>query len=78
MGKFGVYAQLAFTNKHSNRLKTKTCLGYGSFRGVSWCEALEYRVKDYSFYLGVNNLQAIVVPTKTSNYGLSVGLFKQM
>jgi hypothetical protein len=78
MGKFGVYAQLAFINKHSNRLKTKTCLGYGNFREFSWCEALEYRVKDYSFYLGVNNLQAIVVPTKTSNYGLSVGLFKQM
>ena len=78
MGKFGVYAQLAFINKHNNRLKTKTCFGYGNFRGFTWCEALEYRVKQYSFYLGVNNLQAIVVPTKTSNYGLSVGLFKQL
>ena len=77
-GKFGMYAQAALLKAHNNNLKTKTSLGYGNFRGFVWGEFVEYRANKYSFCLGVNNLHAIVVPTKTQSYGLSVGLFKEL
>ena len=77
-GKFGMNAQAALLKSHNNNLKTKTGFGYGNFSGFTWSESLEYRVNRYSFYLGVNNLQALFIPTKTNNYGLSLGLFKQL
>ena len=78
VGKFGMYAQAALLGTHNNNLKTKTSFGYGNFRGFTWSESVECRVKKYSFYLGVNNIHALFVPTKSTNYGLSVGLFKQL
>lgn len=78
VGKLGMYAQVAFLGTHNNKLKTKTSFGYGNFRGFAWSESVECRVKKYSFYLGVNNPHALLVPTKSKNYGLSVGLFKQL
>lgn len=78
LGRFGIYTQAALLKTHKNKLKTKTSFGYGNFRGFTWSESVEYRVNKYSFYLGVNNLQALFVPTKSKNYGLSLGLFKQL
>jgi hypothetical protein len=78
LGKYGVTAQVAYYRRFGSSLKTKTVFGYGNFIGLTWSEAIEYRREKYSFFLEINNLQAAAIPSKTRNYGLSVGLFKQL
>jgi hypothetical protein len=73
-----VTAQVAYYRRFGSSLKTKTVFGYGNFIGLTWSEAIEYRREKYSFFLEINNLQAAAIPSKTRNYGLSVGLFKQL
>ena len=77
LGDLGVTGLVGVTHEFNNNLKALSSLGYGTFQGLIWNLAGEYRFHNMSVYLGAQSLHALVVPELATNYGVSLGLSKQ-
>lgn len=78
LGRYGYSANTGLIHSFSNRLKMVSSVGYGNFTGFLWREAVEYKLKSYRLYASVNSIQATIIPAQTQNYGVGLGVFKQL
>ncbi len=76
LGKYGFAASVGMSHVFNKRLKAISSLGYGSFSGIVWNKAIEYKGQSFSYFLNINNIQSLALPLKTKSYGASIGLFK--
>ena len=78
LGLYGITTTVGLNHSFSNRLRVHSKLGYGTFTGLVWEEAAEYRTRSgYSFYARIVGLNAIALPNASKNYGFGFGLAKQ-
>jgi hypothetical protein len=78
LGSLGVTGRAGITHEFSNKLKVLTTLGYGSFQGIVWNAAAEYRMGKTSIFLSTQSLHALAVPELATNYGASFGISTQL
>jgi hypothetical protein len=78
LGDLGVTGRAGVSHEFSNKLKMLTTLGYGTFQGIVWNAAAEYRMGKTSLFLNTQSLHALVIPELATNYGVSFGISKQL
>lgn len=79
LGKFGVGGSLALNQTISKNIKLISALGFGDFTGITYREAIEFRMpRRVNVYINLVGLQSIFVPLQTTNYCLGVGIAKHL